>query len=260
SLARLAGALGGFAPLPKLLFEPANRLGLLALGGAVELDELQEQIWSLDPHHEVLKSLAVEATGPSHLPPDAVGAIVELDRGEQPFVVRVALRETPRAHGVMVLARARPPLLDLVLERVVDEGDEAQPSPLLALHALRIQAIEQVRHVCADPAFRMSLPWLSPGKALEEIRILGQPPLQVILRLKSRNQILCAHAGKLPIEAPAGTPPARSPRGSRNPLRLLTPPARATRRGPAPSPTPAAPAQRGSHRHRRTPRSGRGPR
>ena len=47
SLARLARALGGFAPLPQLLPEPANRLGLLALGGAVELDELQEQIWIL---------------------------------------------------------------------------------------------------------------------------------------------------------------------------------------------------------------------
>src|SRR5256885_1814191 len=87
SLARLARALGGFAPLPQLLPEPANRLGLLALGGAVELDELQEQIWILDPLHEVLEPLAVEATGPAHLPPNAVGAVRGAHGGEQALLV-----------------------------------------------------------------------------------------------------------------------------------------------------------------------------
>src|SRR5262249_57790300 len=57
--------------------------------------------------------------------------VVQLDHLEELGVVRVSLGEPPRDHRVMVLALSGPASVDAVLERVVDEGDEAQALAVL---------------------------------------------------------------------------------------------------------------------------------
>src|SRR2546423_1634454 len=99
---------------------------LRAVDRAIEFATLGEYGLE-DPGEELLESRLVDAaTATSHLPPDRVGAVVELDGREEPLVVGEALGEAPRAHGVVVLTRPREQSDHPVLERVVDEGDEAQ--------------------------------------------------------------------------------------------------------------------------------------
>src|SRR5204862_8160481 len=116
---------GHRSALAELVAEPFDRLRVLALGGAVDLNEGQEERRVRDPGQHVLESALVEAPLALHAPPDRVRAVVELDRAEKALVVRVALREPASAHGVVVLARLRQPVADLVLHGVVDEDHEA---------------------------------------------------------------------------------------------------------------------------------------
>ena len=166
----------------------------------------------------------------AHLAPEAVGAVVELDRGEQALVVDVALGEAAGSHRVVVLPRLRPPVLDAVLEGVVHQREEAQLLPSLAGLAPALDRREQVGHVRAHRALRMTAARLAPRQALLEHRILAQRALEVGLRREAGNR---------------GEPLARQP---------------ASRRARRTSGRPRAPGpRRPRRRRRRRPRTARGP-
>src|SRR4051794_18443347 len=82
-------------PAPaKLRSEPVDWLRVLPLGAPVELDEAHEELRIRNAAHHVLEAGFVEpSAASSHLPPEGVGAIVELDRRKQPLVVGEPLRE-----------------------------------------------------------------------------------------------------------------------------------------------------------------------
>jgi hypothetical protein len=58
--------------------------------------------------------------------PDPEQLVVQLDGAEHPLIAREALGETPGQHGVVVLAGPRLTGPHGVLERVMDQRDQAQ--------------------------------------------------------------------------------------------------------------------------------------
>src|SRR5437667_185179 len=79
-----------------------------------------------------VEGVLVQPAPALHLLPDLVRPVVELDGGEQPLVVGEARGEATRAEGMVVPPGPREPLLLVVLERVVDDRDEAQERAALA--------------------------------------------------------------------------------------------------------------------------------
>src|SRR4051794_18155328 len=183
-------------PLAQLLLEPFDRVGALALGRAVQLHEAQEQVVVRDPPEHVLEPLAVEPAGTTPLAPDAVGPVVELERGQKALVVGVALGEATGPHRVVVLAGPRTPLLHFVLERVMDQHQEPQQLALLTAHALASEPLEQVLHVVGDGPLGMALPRLPPSQPAKQLGILSHPSLELGLGPKPGNEFLGAlHRG-----------------------------------------------------------------
>src|SRR5206468_2260379 len=89
-----------------------------------------------DAANELVDPPPVSEAAAAGVRPDGVGPVVELDRGEQALVGRVALSQAAGAHGVMVLAGPRQPAADAVLERVVDHRHEPQLAPPVLLDRL----------------------------------------------------------------------------------------------------------------------------
>src|SRR5918995_5059524 len=90
--------LAGLVPLEhraaaQLGAEPADRFVVLALGRAVQLHEAQEQVLVRDALQHLGDRVLVEPAGSAEAAPEAVGAVVLLDRRQQALVVDVALRE-----------------------------------------------------------------------------------------------------------------------------------------------------------------------
>src|SRR3954471_18889719 len=173
----------------ELLAEPAGGLGPFALGAAVELDEVEEQVGIVDPGHHAVEARLVEAAVALHLAPQRVGAVVQLDHGERWLVVGEALCERPRPGGVMVRAGLGEPLVDAVLESVVHQGDEAQDAAALAVLAALVDRAQQVGHVDADGTLRMPGARLAPGEPLTQFRSFGYGPLELVLGLEPRDQL-----------------------------------------------------------------------
>src|SRR5262249_32620842 len=136
----------GIPPPPRApVKRPECHLGARRVGQGPEPDE-----WSLELRPRLVVGLVeaqVEVTRLAEaldhapgsrlggFPPPTPGApdpgverlVVQLDHLEELGVIRVSLGEPPRDHRVMVLALSGPASVDAILERVVDEGDEAQP-------------------------------------------------------------------------------------------------------------------------------------
>src|SRR5436305_7617716 len=113
-------------PLPKLVPEPANGLLVLRLAPGVDLDERQEELVVRNARKHRLEARLVVAARAIEALPRVVGAVVELDRREDALVGGEALHEATGAHRVVVLAGARQPVEDAVLEGGVGERDRPE--------------------------------------------------------------------------------------------------------------------------------------
>ena len=134
------------------------------------------------------KARVVVATGPIPPSPQAVGAVVQLDGREQPLVVGVALRDSARAHGVVVLTGLREPVAHAKLQRVVHERQEAQLAPASAGLAALLDLGEKIGYVGAHRALRVPGPRLPPGQAETQLGILRDGSLELGLRRESGNE------------------------------------------------------------------------
>ena len=115
---------------------------------------------------------ARHVSGAALAAPQVVRPVVELDRGEQPLLVRVVLREAARAHRVVVLAGLGPrsaltAYLKPSCTRAMKRRSERWPpvSPQASMVASRCC------HVVAHGALGVALAGAAPGQALEQPRV-----------------------------------------------------------------------------------------
>src|SRR3954466_8122155 len=85
----------------------------------------------------------------------------------------------------MILTGARAPVAHLVLERIVNQGQEAQlPAPVPAITPV-VDPSQQVGHVRADGALGVPAAGLAPGPALEQGRVGRELAFELVLGLEA---------------------------------------------------------------------------
>ena len=168
------------------------RISAWAVGLAARfLQHAQEQLAVGDPLEHRRERTLVEPSGSTELAPDPVGPVVQLDGREQPLVLDVLLGDAPGTGGVVVGPVVGQPLADLVLQRVVDERDEPQLAAPDALLPPLVDQPQQVADMRPDAPLGVPCAWFAPCEPAQDDGVLSDAPLEVVLRLKARDQLGC---------------------------------------------------------------------
>jgi hypothetical protein len=115
---------------------------------------------------------------------------VPLERREDPLIAHVPLREPAGEASMIVLRAVAEVRIHLELERVVQQGDEAQLAP----ERVRVGDVpEHPGDMFADRALGVAGPRVAPRPAVLENGIRGEPELERRFRLESVHD----HAGSL---------------------------------------------------------------
>jgi hypothetical protein len=155
--------------------EPPQERKVLPFIRSVELDKTHEQLDIRDPlEHGGKRLLTVLSSTPQ-----PVGLVVPLERDKQSLVVCEPLGEAPRQHRVIVVGTPGRIWVERRLQRVVDDGEEAQ---VAAQRVGRVNPVEDASDVFGNVPFRTAVARRAPQQSGPQLRIAEQLPLGLGLR------------------------------------------------------------------------------
>src|SRR5262245_11046070 len=170
--------------------EPLDCVAALPTGAVIRAEELHvERERRSEPLRQRSRAAdrAVSVTAAIEAEPGRERLVVPADKLHELGIVDEALEE-PRGLRTVVswAAHTRTPLRRAELERVVNEGREAQPPSLLVVRGLALDVGENVGDVVLDGPLGVTPAGRAPLDAREPLGVGGDLPLHVSLDLEGQ--------------------------------------------------------------------------
>jgi hypothetical protein len=188
--------------LGDVILKPVEGGGVFVAGAGVAPKEKIEEL--LEPP-EVLKQ-APQALFPGsglvkQMPqaPAVESLVVELRDDEHGAIAREISQEVPGKYAVVARPVARPGFVFHVFERIVGEGDEAQPLPIGGRQIELLDVVQYFANVFPDLSFGMAKTRISPQQTPDEIALPEERPFERRLGLKHIQQFFYFHLGEHPF-------------------------------------------------------------